>query len=212
MPMGSETDDKSQKRFILIFAVTLLLLPLITFFGLAPVDMGSKSIGAAVNGYREFVTVEADKYGMSSYIPLILAVMQQESAGEGNDPMQAAEGPFNTEYPKQPNGITDPLYSIDCGIQELKQNLDAAQCLSPADTPGIELALQGYNFGTDFITWAKDKGGYTPANAQEFSQIEAQKMGWSKYGDVDYVSHVLRYYQMFDISGQTNQSGSASHS
>lgn len=202
----SANDLNSQKRLFLILGAALLLLPLIAFFGLAPTDMGSQGINANVNSYRGVVTAEAAKYDMTDYIPLILAVMQQESGGQGNDPMQAAEGPFNTEYPKRPNGITDPIYSIDCGIQELKQNLDMALCLSPTDTPGIELALQGYNFGSGFITWAKDKGGWTPTNAQEFSQVEAQKMGWSTYGDVDYVSHVLRYYHMFDTSSQSEVS------
>lgn len=202
---------KTIKKHPMIPAIIagILLLPVILFFGLAPIDMGTGKIGDSVECYQGLVTVEADKYDMTSYVPLILAVMQQESGGEGNDPMQSSEGPFNTEYPKKPDGITDPLYSIDCGIQELKANLDLADCLSPADIPGIELGLQGYNFGSGFITWAKDKGGYTPANVQEFAQMEAGKLGWASYGDPDYVSHVLRYYQMFDTS---SQSGSASGS
>lgn len=206
--MDSIWQKLKQHPFILIIIGGLFLFPLISFFGLAPADMGSKDVGASVEIYRSVVIVEAEKYDMSSYVPLILAVMQQESGGEGGDPMQAAEGPFNTEYPKKPNGITDPLYSIDCGIQELKQALDMAQCLSPTDTPGIELALQGYNFGSGFITWAADNGGYTPANALAFSQEQAQKLGWSSYGDVDYVSHVLRYYKLFDTSSTGGTSSS----
>ena len=42
------------------------------------------------------------------------------------DVMQAAEGGFNTRYPHVPNGITDPEYSIECGVQELKYALDKA--------------------------------------------------------------------------------------
>ena len=41
----------------------------------------------------------------------------QESGGRGLDPMQAAEGSFNTRYPHEPNGIKDPEYSIECGVQ-----------------------------------------------------------------------------------------------
>ena len=51
---------------------------------------------------------------------LIKAIMMQESGGRGLDPMQCSEGSFNTKYPKQPNGITDPEYSISCGVQEIK--------------------------------------------------------------------------------------------
>lgn len=68
-----------------------------------------------------------------------------------------------------------------------------AGCTSPLDTATPELALQGYNLGTGYIVWAKSQGGYSQANAEEFSQMEAAKMGWSSYGDADYVPHVLRY-------------------
>lgn len=157
--------------------------------------MGGNPIGGSVGAYTGTVTQVAAQYGMSAYVNLILAVMQQESGGQGGDPMQAAEGPFNTQYPKCPNGITNPTYSIQCGIQELHQNLQLAGVTSPEDLPDIEMALQGYNFGSGFISWAKSNGGYSLANALAFSQMEAFKMGWSSYGDPYYVPHVLRYYK-----------------
>lgn len=126
---------------------------------------------------------------------LIKAVMMQESGGRGLDPMQSSEGSFNTRYPRRPNGITDPEYSICCGVQELKSCLESAEVESPIDMEHIKLALQGYNFGNGYISWAKrNYGGYTVANATEFSDMMAQHMGWSSYGDKQYVSHVLRYY------------------
>ena len=160
-----------------------------------PVLIGGQPVGGSVESYRATVTQLAAQYGMSDYINLILAVMQQESGGHGSDPMQAAEGPFNTRYPHKPNGITDPAYSIQCGIQELRQSLQLAGCTGPNDTAGIALALQGYNFGSGFISWAKSRGGYTLANAQAFSKAEAAELGWSGYGDSYYVPHVLRYYK-----------------
>lgn len=36
--------------------------------------------------------------------------------------------------------------------------------------------------------------GYTAANAVEFSDMMAKRMGWRGYGDKQYVPHVLRYY------------------
>ena len=35
---------------------------------------------------------------------------------------------------------------------------------------------------------------YTAANAIEFSDMMTKKVGWSSYGDKQYVPHVLRYY------------------
>lgn len=119
----------------------------------------------------------------------------QESGGQGSDPMQASECGYNTRYPHTPNAITDPEYSIDVGIQNLKACLEAAEVENPVDMNNIKLALQGYNYGNGYISWAKENyGGYTYANAVEFSDMMAQRNGWSSYGDKDYVSHVLRYY------------------
>ena len=119
----------------------------------------------------------------------------QESGGRGLDPMQAAEGSFNTKYPHEPNGIKDPEYSIQCGVQELKAALTSAEVESPIDMEHIKLALQGYNFGNGYISWAKTNyGGYSYANAVEFSTMQASRLGWSSYGDTQYVAHVLRYY------------------
>ena len=119
----------------------------------------------------------------------------QESVGKGSDPMQAAEGSFNKKYPHEPNGIKDPEYSIECGVQELKAALTSAEVESPIDMERIKLALQGYNFGNGYISWAKTNyGGYSYANAVEFSAMQAQRLGWEKYGDTQYPAHVLRYY------------------
>ena len=76
-----------------------------------------------VLAYRATIQQVAQKYGMEAYVELLMAVMMQESGGRGSDPMQAAEGGFNKKYPHVPNGITDPAYSIECGIQELKYAL-----------------------------------------------------------------------------------------
>ena len=126
-------------------------------------------------------------------VELIKAIMMQESGGRGLDPMQCSEGSFNTKYPKQPNGITDPEYSISCGVQEIKSCLERAGVKNPLDMENIKLALQSYNYGNGYLEWAKARGGYTLANAAEFSDMMAQRMGWSSYGDKQYVPHVLQY-------------------
>ena len=84
---------------------------------------------------------------MSAYVDLILALMMQESSGQGTDVMQSSEGAYNTQYPQTPNGITDVDYSIACGIQELKYSMTKADVTGPNDIANIKLALQGYNFG-----------------------------------------------------------------
>ena len=69
-------------------------------------------VSAEVKAYEPLIRQYATQYGISEYVELIKAVMMQESGGRGLDPMQSSEGNFNTRYPREPNGITDPEYSI----------------------------------------------------------------------------------------------------
>lgn len=190
--------------FALILAggwISVVVVLIMVLFGAAFYFFGDTSsntytpVSAEVEAYTPTIQKYAKQYGVEEYVLLIKAVMMQESGGRGNDPMQSSEEPFNTRYPNTPNGITDPDYSIQCGVQELKSCLVEAKCENPVDMDHIRLALQGYNYGNGYISWAVRKdGGYTVANAAQFSDEQAQKHGWSNYGDKQYVAHVLRYY------------------
>ena len=153
-----------------------------------------------VKAYEPLIQQYAREHGIGDYVLLIQAVMMQESGGRGTDPMQASECGYNTRYPHAPGSITDPEYSINVGIQNLADCLSVAQCESPMDMDAIKLALQGYNYGQGYITWAMNKyGEYSKANAVEFSINAAERYGWSSYGDMNYVPHVLRYYPLGQI-------------
>ncbi|MFU0833937.1 MAG: Peptidase-M23 domain-containing protein [Oscillospiraceae bacterium] len=159
------------------------------------------TLSEAVLAYEPLVEEYCEQYGISDYVPLVLAIMQQESGGMGSDPMQSSECPANLKYPQKPGGITDPEYSIKVGIEYFASCLRAAQVKAPDDIEEISLALQGYNFGGGYISWAEERGGYSHANAVEFSQQKAKLLGWDTYGDTDYVSHVLRYYSLLALPG-----------
>ncbi|WP_148357271.1 lysozyme family protein [Peribacillus simplex] len=58
----------------------------------------------------------------------------------------------------------------------------------------VNLALQSYNFGDGFIGYALERGGYSKEVATQFSYRMAAREGWSRYGDVNYVDHVMQYY------------------
>ena len=180
---------------VIVIVICVLLGAAVALFGGGTENSGYTPVSAEVEAYTPALTKYAKEYGIPEYVELLKAIMMQESGGRGNDPMQASEGSFNTKYPREPNGIQDPDYSIQCGVQELKAALLSAEVKNPVDMENIKLALQGYNFGNGYISWAKQNyGGYSYANAVEFSTMQAQKLGWEKYGDTQYVSHVLRYY------------------
>ena len=180
----------------------VLFIPLIMLAGIALALFGggegrggSVPVSAEVEAYRPLIRLYASQHGIPEYEDLIAAVMMQESGGQGDDPMQCSECGFNTRYPRTPNGITDPEYSIDVGIQNLADCLRLAGADSPIDLDHISLALQGYNYGSGYIGWALSHyGGYSELNAIEFSEMMAAQSGSAGYGDRAYVSHVLRYY------------------
>ena len=163
-------------------------------------DMEILPVSEKVKAYEPIIQKYAKENGIPDYVLLIEAVMMQESGGRGTDPMQCSECNFNTLYPHTPGSITDPEYSINVGIQNLADCLQIAQCESPLDMDAVKLALQGYNYGQGYITWAMNKyGEYSKANAVEFSLRMAEQCGWVSYGDMDYVPHVLRYYPLGQI-------------
>ena len=180
---------------VVIILIVVLLGCAVSLFGGGSGSNAYTPVSAEVEAYEPLIQKYAKQYGIPEYVELIKAVMMQESGGRGLDPMQAAEGSFNTRYPHEPNGIQDPEYSIECGVQELKAALISAEVENPIDMEHIKLALQGYNFGNGYISWAKTNyGGYSYANAVEFSTMQAARLGWDSYGDTQYPAHVLRYY------------------
>ena len=155
----------------------------------------SEPLSAEVLAHTPVIQRYASEFGIPEYVSVIQAIMMQESGGRGTDPMQASECPYNTQYPNTPGAIQDADYSIKVGVQYYADCVWEAGCKSPQDMDKLKLSLQGYNYGNGYITWAIRKhGGYSEANALQFSQEQAAAHGWPRYGDPEYVPHVLRYY------------------
>lgn len=178
----------------------LFLFPLLLFIAVAGVFRGGGSannvgLSADVLALMPQISAVCQTHGIPEYAPLVAAVIMQESGGRvadvGGDVMQCAEGmglPVGT-----PVSVEE---SINFGTGIIARNLREAGATGPTDIPRISLALQGYNFGNGYISWALVRGGYSKENAREFSEMQAAAHGWSGYGDIDYVDHVLRYYKV----------------
>lgn len=148
---------------------------------------GGQSVNEDVQSYDSLIQKYAAESGISEYTNLIKAVMMQESHGQGNNPMQVAVGT-----------VSGPEDSIKQGIKILASMLSKAGVTDPSDMEHIKLALQGYNMGEGYISFAVGKyGKYTKESAVEFSSkmlAENADKHWTVYGDTDYVDHVLQYY------------------
>lgn len=98
--------------FILVFIVIIGIIAGAMFSG------GSQSaepLSQEVLNYTPTIQRYASEYGIPDYVPVLQAIMMQESGGRGTDPMQSSECPYNTRFPNSPNAITEPEYSIQVG-------------------------------------------------------------------------------------------------
>ena len=177
--------------FLLVF---ILIVGIIAGAAFSSSSESSESLSDEVLAYTSVIQQYASQYGIPEYVSAIQAIMMQESGGRGTDPMQCSESPYNTRFSHSPGSITDPNYSIEVGVQTFADCISQAGCSSPQDMDKLKLAWQGYNYGNGYIGWALQRGGYTEANALQFSQEQAASHGWSSYGDPEYVPHVMRYY------------------
>lgn len=181
-------------RYVVIALAFFLFVPLIAIFAPfaenestpeLPIDgIGGKAVVTeSVRRYEPLIREFAIKYGVEGYTELLLAKMQQESGGRGGDPMQSSES-----LGLPPNTIADPATSIDVGVKYFASLIKQAK-------GDVKLTLQSYNFGNGFINYALERGGYSKEVAAAFSGMMAEKLGWSRYGDINYVDNVLRYFE-----------------
>lgn len=140
-------------------------------------------IAPEVERFRPYFTKYAKEYGIPEHVNILMAMAMQESGGRYADVMQSSE---SLGLPR--NSITDPEKSIKQGVKYFAQVLKNAG-------GDVELALQSYNFGNGFIDYAKENnnGAYSESLALDFSHYMAEKMGWDRYGDANYVQNVMRY-------------------
>lgn len=175
---------------LILTLVITLFIGVFSSFSNSPVYASSYlPLSNEVLEHTPIITKYAEEYGITEYVPLIQAIMMHETSGISSDPMNASSFPINIDFPL---GITNPEYSIYIGIQYLSDCLHAAGVQSPSDSNNLYLAIQGYDFGIDYIYWAKTNfDGYSKFNTQvyyeEFNPTNS---------DVNYVENVLRYINL----------------
>lgn len=166
----------------------------------------TKNISSNVERYDSVIRKYTKQYGISQYTDLIKAIMMQESNGQGGDPMECTYG--MTNYGK--GKITDPEKSIRCGVKDIAYLIDKFDVSGLNDMNHIASVLQSYNYGGAFSNWIiKNYDGiYSEAAARAYPKVV---LGRTRYGDPQYVAHVLRYYVStyeitYNLNGGKNSS------
>lgn len=191
--------------FIIIFS--LIFVAIFSSSGSNPsFDVDGLSVSADVLKYEGIVEKYAKEYGISEYVNYLLAIMQVESEGKGNDVMQSSESeglPVNSLSPEE---------SIKQGCKYF------ADLLKTAKNKGCDIntVIQAYNYGDGFIDYVSSNGKkYSFELAENFASskcggskqkydnpISVKKNGGWKYtyGNMFYVLLVTQYTsaQKFD--------------
>lgn len=107
-------------------------------------------LSQATIAYADDLRAAAEAEGIEKYVNYLLAIMETESHGEGDDPMQSAESAG-----LEPGGFTNPQDSIKQGVSYFAECVRKAQ----ENNCDIKCAVQSYNFGSGFIDYAASYGG-----------------------------------------------------
>ncbi|WP_235420921.1 lysozyme family protein [Jeotgalibacillus soli] len=146
---------------------------------------GDAIVPEHIEKWRPLLEEYTEKYGVEQYTDFLLALMYQElGSSDTLDIMQSSES-----LGLPPNAIQDPVKSVDAGVSYFKQVLESGQ------KAGVDFftIVQAYNFGSGYIGFISINGNRHSLDlAQQFSNEQASKLGWDRYGDPDYVNRVMK--------------------
>lgn len=159
-----------------------------------------KNIASGVLALRERILKEAKKCGIKDYIDVLLALVMQESGGSSGNPDYATN--YDVFQSSESKGLPPNTLNTE---ESIKQGVAYFAGQLKKCNYDVDFALQAYNFGGGFITYAKPKGGYSKENANNFAKQQskgrkrdpnssmAKNAGIWAYGDQNYVEHVRQY-------------------
>ena len=183
--------------FALIFLIPMLLMtPIATLGGGALIGINSNTTASQLSlsramldedvlKWEQTVLKELKAYGLEDYLDMVLVIIQLESGGRVKDVMQSSESAGLA-----PNAIKNEQDSIKQGVKYLNDLIKAQKSYGV----DIQTLIHAYNYGIGFISYVASNGGkWTQKLADNFSSIQAEKMGWKSYGDPSYVSKAMKY-------------------
>lgn len=198
---------------IIAVVVVIVVVVLITFLissiftlssGITNFFSGTLNLSSATMMYAEEVTAAAAEYEIEKYVPYLLAIIEVESHGEGEDVMQSSESAGLA-----PNSLS-PSESIKQGVKYF------SQCLTASEEKGcdLETAIQSYNYGTGFIDYVSENGNvYTYELAEAYAKDKSEGVttdyaneiavaingGWRYlYGNMFYVKLIKQYVILYE--------------
>lgn len=170
------------------------------------------SVSAEVLAHKQTVEKYCKEFGISEYVSYILAIMQVESGGKGQDVMQSSES-----LGLAPNTLSTEA-SIKQGCKYFSELLHSAKVKGIED---INASVQSYNYGGGFLDYLSSNGKkYSYELAENFSKEKSGGVkvsysnpiatpingGWRyNYGNQFYVKLVAQYLTVTKFDDKTVQ-------
>src|SRR5690625_5676244 len=124
-------------------------------------DIGGISVSADVLRHQPMVEKYAQEYGISEYVPTLLAIIEVESGGRLLDVMQASES----------LGLPPNTLDTEASIQQGTKYF--ADLLRSAERSGVDgnTVIQAYNYGGAYIDYVAKRGSsYSFELAESFAR------------------------------------------
>ncbi|PKG23048.1 lysozyme family protein [Niallia nealsonii] len=119
--------------------------------------------------YLPIISSELEENDLSAdeFSPVLLAIMDQESHGKGNDPMQSSESAGLKR-----NEIDNPYESIKQGVFHFSEMYKYGNRLGV----DLETIIQSYNMGPGYIEFiANNKSAHSEKSAKTYSEYMVEK-------------------------------------
>lgn len=135
--------------------------------GVGDLDYSNHNLSDGALEWKDEVEEALSKTGLGEeWVYVVLGMIHQESGGNAEaspDIMQSSESKG-----WEPNTITDPIVSIEAGVEALEKAVNAAEAQGISDLRAI---LQGYNMGHKFLTIMSEEGQthWTSDYAEQYS-------------------------------------------
>lgn len=212
------------RHIAIIGSLFPFLIAIVLFFGVlisAEDDDGGGGSSSWVTGmnlsaevlkHQPMVEKYAKEYGISEYVPYLLAIIQVESGGTAEDVMQSSES-----MGLPPNSLSTED-SIKQGCKYFASLLSSEESKGITD---INAVIQSYNYGGGYLDYAAKNGKkHSFTLAENFAREKSggkkvtytnpvavkKNGGWRySYGNMFYVELVNQYLVVHQVSGELAQ-------
>lgn len=154
--------------------------------------------------YKPYLDKVCQHYHMTKYETLFLAIMENESRGQGRDVMQSSESAGLHTNSLNPQQSIEQAVKYMKSIVSKASKMDRAERrnkkMKPADyhdySTDTALLAQTYNYGAGFLDYvSKSKNGYNLNVAQQYSKdVVAPRLGNKNGSKYKYDNPIARMY------------------